>query len=433
MTAGSGTARLLMVGANHRSSSASLRERLYFEPAETPAFLSRLRQDGIAAALALATCDRVEVMAADEDSDRAAGIILDTLSSRSGVPRADLDEQCIRLAGRAALQHLFSVASSLESLIVGEPQVLGQVRAGDRIAREAGMIDPTLDAALSGAYHAAKRVRTETAIGERPVSIAASAERIARNIHGELSTASALLVGGGEMGCMIADHLRAAGLDRLTVTARIASQAQSLSRQLGGHYGLFEELGGLLSGADIVISALGAGRPEISGDAVREAIASRRRKPVFLIDASVPGDIEAAVNDLDGAFLYDIDDLEAVASEGRSVRDSEAVAARAIVDEEVARFLLDEAGRDADPLVTALRGAFEAARRQALRDAPGDADRATELLINRLLHEPSSALRRMAGDGSVEQARALLGRLFDIPIGGGPVGDADGEDEKNDG
>ncbi len=430
MTAGSGTARLLLVGANHRSSSASLRERLYFEPSETPAFLARLRRDGLGSALALATCDRVEVVAAHDDADRAAGIILDTLASRSGVPRPDLDDQCIRLAGQAALRHLFSVSASLESLIVGEPQVLGQVRAGDRMAREAGMIDPTLDAALSRAYHTAKRVRTETAIGERPVSIASSAERTARNIHGDLSSTSVLLVGGGEMGCMIADHLRAAGAGRLTVAARIASQAQGLARQLGGHYGLFEELDALLADADIVIGALGAGRPEISESSVRRAIARRRRKPVFLIDASVPGDIDPKVNDLDSAFLYDLDDLDAVASEGRNVRDSEAVAARAIVDQEVSRFLIDEAGRDADPLVTALRRQFESAREAALSDAAGDASRATQLLINRLLHDPSSALRRMAedGDGSIDRARDVLARLFDLPATGPGM-----ENDENDG
>ncbi len=416
MTAVSGISRLLLVGANHRSSSASLRERLFFEPADTTAVLERLREGGLQAAVALATCDRVEILAAADDSDRAAEIILEGLSSRSGVPRAELDTQCIRLDGAAALRHLFSVASSLESLVVGEPQVLGQVRAGDRLAREADMVDSTLDAALSGAYRAAKRVRTETAVGERPVSIAASAERVARNVHGDLATSSALLVGGGEMGCLVADHIRAAGLRRLTVTTRIAAQAQGLARQLGGHYGLYDELDDLLAEADIVIAALGAGRPLITASMVQQAIARRRRKPVFLVDAGIPGDVDPRVNDLDGAFLYDLEDLEAVASEGRVVRDSEAAAARGIVDEEVSRFLLDQAGRDADPLVTGLRRHFEAVRDQVLAEAGNDSERATQLLINRLLHDPSLALRQMAevGGTSLDEARRLLMQLFDV-------------------
>jgi glutamyl-tRNA reductase len=311
---------------------------------------------------------------------------------------------------------MFLVAASLESLIVGEPQVLGQVRAGDRLAREVSMIDSTLDAVLSGAYRAAKRVRTETAVGERPVSIAASAERVARNVHGDLAEASALLVGGGEMGCLIADHLRAAGLRRLTVTARIAAQAQGLARQLGGHYGLYDELEDLLVDADIVIAALGAGRPMIAAPMVQRAIVRRRRKPVFVIDASVPGDVDTRANDLDGAFLYDLDDLEAVASEGRVVRDGEAAAARTIVDEEVSRFILDQAGRDADPLVTGLRRHFEAVREQVLAEAGDNSARATQLLINRLLHEPSLALRQMAekGGASIEEAQTLLAQLFDV-------------------
>jgi glutamyl-tRNA reductase len=408
--------RLLLVEANHRSSSASLRERLFFEPADTAAVLERLREGGLQAAMALATCDRVQILAANDDPDRAVEIILDGLSSRSGVPRAELDAQCIRFDGHAALRHMFLVAASLESLIVGEPQVLGQVRAGDRLAREVSMIDSTLDAALSGAYRAAKRVRTETAVGERPVSIAASAERVARNVHGDLAEASALLVGGGEMGCLIADHLRAAGLRRLTVTARIAAQAQGLARQLGGHYGLYDELEDLLVDADIVIAALGAGRPMIAAPMVQRAIVRRRRKPVFVIDASVPGDVDTRANDLDGAFLYDLDDLEAVASEGRVVRDGEAAAARTIVDEEVSRFILDQAGRDADPLVTGLRRHFEAVREQVLAEAGDNSARATQLLINRLLHEPSLALRQMAekGGASIEEAQTLLAQLFDV-------------------
>lgn len=420
-----GVTRLLVVGVNHRSSSASLRERLFFDPSETPAVLESLREKGLASALALATCDRVEIVTLHDDPGRAADIVLDALSVRSGVARDELDPQSIRLEGRAALHHLFSVAGSLESLIVGEPQVLGQVRAGDRQSRQAGMVDPTLDTMLSAAYRAAKRVRTETAIGERPVSIASAAERIAGNVHGDLSATSALLIGGGEMGALIAEHLRSAGLDRLTVTTRIAAQAQGLARLLGGHYGLYEDLDDLLADADIVIAAIGGGRPQVMAETVRQAIARRRRRPVFLIDASIPGDIEARVNDLDGAFLYDLDDLEAMASEGIAGRDGEAAAARLIVDDEVDRFLRDQDGRDADPLVTALRRHFEGARQQALADAGDDPARATELLVNRLLHEPSTALRRMAEEGgaSLEETRKTLARLFDM-------NDADKESER---
>lgn len=407
--------RLVVIGANHRSSSAGLRERLYFDEAQQPGFLARLRSAGLSQALVLSTCDRVEVGCVHDDPDRAADLVYAQFGHDTGLGRAALEAQCYLLTGRTALRHLFGVAASLDSLIVGEPQVLGQVKDSHRFASEAGMVGPELDAMLQAAYRAAKRVRTETAIGERPVSIAAAAERIAHNLHGELGGCAALLAGTGEMGTLIADHLRRAGVTELVVTARIAPQAEAVARRLGGHHAAWDDLASLLVDADIVITSVATGRHLVTRPMVEAALAKRRRRPVFLIDAAAPGDVQPSVGELEDAFLYDLGDLETIALEGLARRDSEAAAAERIVEEEVARFLRERQAREASPLVAALRRHFENQRQAALGDAPGDADAATRLLVNRLLHNPSEALRRLAGEGiDTAEAERLLSLLFAI-------------------
>jgi glutamyl-tRNA reductase len=424
MAAASGPSRLLVVGANHRSSALALRERLYVAPHGLPALLARLRDAGIRQALVLATCDRVEVDAVHDDPGAAAASALAVLAAHAGADPGELERQCYRLEGRAALRHLFGVAASLDSLVVGEPQILGQVKESHRVAQEQAMIGPELGGMLAAAYRAAKRVRTETSIGERPVSIAAAAERLARNIHGALDRCAALLVGAGEMGELIADHLRRAGLGRIVVSTRISAQAEELARRHGGHYAPIEELARSLADADIVITAVAAGRHIVTRPMVEAALAARRRKPIFLIDAAVPGDVEPAVNALDSAFVYDLADLEAIAVEGLAGRDAAAQAAAGIVEEEVSRYFRDQAGREASPLVAALRAHFEAVRRDALNDAPDDPAAATRLLVNRLLHGPSDALRRMTidGSGSADEAARLIARLFGVSAGDEPDG-----------
>ena len=411
--------RLVVVGASYRTSPAALRDRLFVDVPDQPALLGRLRAAGIGEALALATCDRVEIAVVATDPDRAASIALAALAERAGVARAALDGATYRLDGRAAVRHLFAVASSLDSMITGEPQVLGQVKESHRVARASGACGPVLDAVLDAAYRVAKRVRTETAIGERPVSIAAAAERLARNVHGDLAGCAGLLIGDGDMGELIAAHLRQAGLGALTVTARIEARAEMLARHMGCNHAPFEALDRLLAGADIVISALATGRHAVTRGQAEAALAARRRKPIFLIDAAVPGDIERAVNDLDGAFVYDLADLEAVAIEGRAGRDAAAAEAARMVEEAVDGYFRERSGRRAGPAVTRLRARFEAARKEALRDAGGDAEAATRLLVNRLLHEPSAALRALAEAGGADgadgaEAERLLIRLFGL-------------------
>jgi len=416
MTAAKGLPRLLVVGANQRSSSVSLRERLFLEPDEIPGFLETLRGAEISNGCLLSTCDRVEVVLIHDDPDMACDVVIKIFAERIGVSTAALSEECVRLEGADAVQHIFEIAASLDSVVVGEPQVLGQVKDAHRLSREAGMVDTALNALFEAAYRAAKRVRTETAIGERPVSIAAAAEKLALNIHGPLSEIGALIIGAGEMGELIAEHLRNRGLGRLTAVARIDVQATTLANRLGGHHAPFEQMESCLREADIVIAAVGAGRHVVSREVMEKVLLARRRKPVFLIDTGVPADIPPQINELDSAFVYDLEDLENVATEGRAGRGEEAVLATRIIHEEVELFFKARAGREAGATVSALRRHFEDIREAVVADNPVDVDVATRLLVNRLLHTPSETLREVAESDSAElpEFETAIIRLFGL-------------------
>lgn len=407
---------LFVVGVNHRTTPLAVRDRLFFDDTQQLEKLSRLKTGGIAEAVVLATCDRLEVQGAARDIAGAMTAALDTLTEGSDVPPTAVEAQAYRLSGSEALRHIFAVASSLDSLVIGEPQVLGQVKNSHRLAQAAGMTGPTLEAALQAAYGAAKRVRSETQVAARPVSLAAAATQLARDIHGELTQASALIIGLGDMGTLLAEHLTAAGLKRFVVTADQPRRAERLARQLGCNHAPWEKLDELLASADVVISAAGAGRFTVDAAAVSRALRRRRQQPIFLIDAAIPGDLPAEIDKLDGAFRYDLDALEQAAMAGRATREAAAKDAWRIVDEEVAQFQRGRAERTAVPALAALRRHFEAERGRLLRDQPGaDAAEATRLLINRLLHDPSEALRALAAEqGQYERAtaEALLRRLF---------------------
>ena len=405
-----GSAEFVVVGTNHRSSPVMLRDQLFIEDAAVPGFLERLRRDGVAQAIVLSTCDRVEVQAAHGEPDDAARGIISALAEQAELELGALAECHYTLKGEEAIRHIFAVAASLDSMVIGEPHVLGQVKAGHRFAREAGTIGPELEAVLQAAYGTAKRVRTETQIAERPVSIAAVAVQLARDLHGGLERCGALLIGPSDMGELMADQLLAAGLDRLVVAARTAVRAEAIARRFGCHFTPFEALATALDDADIIVTGLGAGGHLLTAEMVEAALKRRRRKPVFLIDVALPGDVEPAVSRLDGAFVYDLDDLERVAIAGRATR-------------------------EAVPVLKALRRHFEEVREDMLADiGTADAREATRLLVRRLLHRPTEVLRKIAaeedaaGRGQGDMTERVLRRLFGLD--GGEEGNAGNEEEK---
>ena len=395
---------LVVVGTNHRSGSLSLRDRLFVDDAGVPGFLKTL---GLSQAMILSTCDRVEIWAwgGDPEAEMAEGALV----ARGGEGRSAF----YTYRHEEALRHVFAVTASLDSLVLGEPQVPGQVRAAAKMAREVGTVGPDLDAVLQAAQSCAKRIRVDTAIGEGPVSIAAAACELARDLHGDLGQRQGLLIGAGDMGELVADSLMAAGLSRIEVTAPRASRAEALAQALDGYVVPFDDLSEALPKADVVLVAVGGRHVTLTSEMVGKALKKRRRRPVFMVDCGVPGDVEPAVNRLDGAFLYDLNDLEKVALKGQSDRNQAAVTAWAIVEAEVDAYLKSRLARAAVPAIVGLRQYFDDARRAVLDEAGNDTDRATQLLINRLLHAPSEVLKQAAAEGAAwEQLEAALKKLF---------------------
>ncbi len=407
-----------VVGANHRSCGLSMRDRLFIEDPMVPEFLHRLRDQGLTQALVLSTCDRVEVQGVHEDPNSIIPVIQQALADHGEMDSAAFGDQLYGLTGGDALRHILRVASSLDSQVIGEPQVLGQVKAAHRMAREAGTLGGAFETILQDAYNTAKRVRSETAIGERAVSIAAAAVQLARDVQGDLEKCRALLVGDAEMGEMVAAQLLSAGIDVLSVmNDRTPQRARDAARRLDCHAAPWENLSGELEKSDILIMALGRRQYTINSDMIHSALAGHRRKLMYIIDLALPGDVDPAVNRIDAAFLYDLGDLERVAMEGMSHREGEARHAEDIIDQALTSIGRDTAERAAVPVLSRLRAHVEGLRDLALNDAGGDAEKATRLLANRLLHDPSVVLRHIAlnqDDGELEAAEHMIEYLFGL-------------------
>lgn len=415
----------IVVGANPRSSSLGARDRLIPEPAAVEGLLVRLRALGVPQAVLVTTCDRVEVYAVAAEARRGVGRIVEMLACFAAMPANEIRRHIYIHSGDDAVRHVFQVAATLDSTVIGDPHVIAQLKGAYRLAQRAGSLGEELDRLLQAAFAAAKHARTDTAIGKAPVSLAAAAADLARRVHGDLADVRALLLGVSDIGEVIADALRAAGLANLTVIHPNAARAEDAARRLGCHLAAFPPPAAELAHADVIVGCLGSRQHVITPDAVAQALRARRYRPVLLVDAAVPGDIDRAVDAIDAAFLYDLDDLEKVARVGRGSRESEAARARTIVDQEAKAFLRRRAERAAVPVLSALRARFEASRQAALRDAGGDAEKATRLLINRLLHTPSTALRAAAkmppddGPADLAEFEKALTRLFGLDGGSG--------------
>lgn len=411
--------RPVVIGANHRSSALAARDALFVDDAAQASFLGELREAGFTQALAVSTCDRVEVWTLHHDPALAEATVINILARRSQMTGQALQGQLYRLADEAAVKHIFAVTSSLDSLVIGEPHVLGQVKACQRMARDAGMCGAEMENLLAAAYGCAKRVRSETVIAERPVSIASAAVQFAQDLHGDLKDCEGLLLGAGDMGELVAEAMLAAGLKRLVVAAPRISRAETIAASLNCHFAPFDDLAPLLADADVVMTAVSGRITVVNPEQITQALRKRRRKPIFLVDTGIPGDVDPAVNRVDGAYLYDLTDLERVAMEGRASREQAAREAWAIVEAELSAFAKTMASRAAVPAIVSLRGRFELVREQVLTECGADAEKATRLLIHRLLHEPSEAMKDIAAAGEAgqadwESAERLLRRLFKL-------------------
>jgi glutamyl-tRNA reductase len=410
---------LLCLGVSHRSASVELRERLALPEARQAELVVRVA--GEDEALLLATCNRVELYVASRDPDEAKARALGLLTDIGG---PDVLPHLYEHRGEAALVQLFRVAASLDSMVVGEPQILGQVKEAFELGQKAGAVKGELTRAVSGALFCAKRVRTETGIGRAAVSMASAAVALASKVWNGLKGRPVLVVGAGEMSSLAARHLADAGAP-VTVTNRTLARAQALAQEVGGTARPLEDLGALLLAADVVVCCTAAPRAIITRALLGPVVKARRHRPLFLLDLAVPRDIEPSVNELPEVFAYDVDDIQQVVAENAAQRAAEAARAEALVAAEVARFQKARLVREQVPVVAQLRSRAEAIARAEVERTLGKLGELDEkqrrsieamglAIVNKILHQPTVRLRSVVEDDAAERLADAAAELFGL-------------------
>lgn len=420
---------LLILGLNHKTAPIHIRERLAFKEEEQVRLALEVNQLGYAESFLLSTCNRVELYSltsAEADSAlRSLEQVRGLIASRASIDSQELSPHLYIYQGQEALHHLLRVASSLDSMVVGEPQILGQLKGAYERCREGGATGRTLSGLMDQALTVAKRVRTKTEIGRSVVSISSVAVNLAEQIFGTLQESAALLVGAGEMGELAAQHLIQAGVSRLLVANRSLSRATDLSERLGGHPRALSELPELLTHADIVITSTGAHGYLITKELVAKTLKARKYRPLFLIDISVPRNIEPSVNDHENVYVYDVDDLNQIAAENKATRAREAEAAEELVLRELERLQSLKAKRELGPVIKAIRAQVHQIKDEELTrvepklsELSAEQQRAVqqlaERLCNKLLHEVLTGLKSYAEHPQRELAIEVSERLFGL-------------------
>jgi glutamyl-tRNA reductase len=414
--------KLWVTGLNHRTAPVGVREQLAFSESDLPRALAGLRATpGVSEAMILSTCNRVEVAVAAEEGFDAENAIAAWLCRERELDRSWLQPHLYSFGDRDAIRHIFRVAASLDSMVVGEPQILGQLKAAYSLARESGAVSGALDTVLTRAFSVAKRVRTETDIGSSAVSVSYAAVELAREIFGKLKNRRVMLIGAGKMSELAARHLHRSGADIL-VTNRTESRARELAAAVEGTIIPWENYHAGLKDIDIVITSSGAPDYLLRRDEVKRIIEARRNRPMFLIDIAVPRNVEPQVNEVDNVFLYDIDDLQKIVVENLKGRMSEAEEADQIVTEEVERLEIWIRTRSVGPVIADLQEALERLRLAEVERMRGKfgkltpqqeqaIEQLTRGLINKIAHGPIAALRRNADDAMVIERIRNIFRL----------------------
>lgn len=400
---------LWVLGLNHQTAPVGLRERVAFDAAALPAALSSLRAlPDVSEAAVLSTCNRTELYAIAENGR--------SLDDWLATHAEGLDGYLYRHSDADAVRHLFRVATGLDSMVLGEPQILGQVKEAWVAARANGALGNGLDRLFQQTFAVAKRVRTDTRVGANPVSVASTAVRLAQNSFARLDESTVLLIGAGETIELAARHLSEGKVRRLLIANRTLSHAQDLATRHGGYALPLTELDRHLAEADVVFSATASREPILAYAQVAAALARRKHKPMLLFDLAVPRDIQPGVAELDDAYLYTVDDLERAVEDNRRGRRQAAEAAEAIIELQVARYIENLHASSRQEPLKRLRAHGDAAREDVLakarqqlangRDAEAVLDFLAHTLTNRLLHPPTAALREAALSGDAELARA---------------------------
>ena len=416
--------RLLAVGISHRTAPVELREAVDFARRGLESALHAFAARGVSQeAVLLSTCNRAEIYAIGE-SDAVVDSIARFFSEYHGIDSSTLAEHFYSHRGVDAARHLFRVAAGLDSLVVGEPQILGQVKTAYTTSSDLHFTGTVTHRLFHTAFAVGKRVRSETALGEGAVSVSYAAIELAKKIFGDLSGLSVVILGAGEMAELTGVHLRAQKVTQITIASRTLASAEALARQIEGRAVPWSEMAAALDGADIIVTATGATEPVLTRAMVDEVMRTRRQ-PLFVIDIALPRDVESSVGDLEQVFLYHMDDLQSIVNENLSRRSSELASAEAIVDQEVVRFAAWLQSREIVPTVVALRQRFEQIRQSELRrlepkmtglppEARARVDEITRLLIEKLLLTPTEQLKNVGDNGLASAYAEALHRLFDL-------------------
>lgn len=418
-----------IIGVNHNSAPLEVRERLAVAEAQLPEAVQHLvKHPGVEEGMVLSTCNRVEVLTS---SSEGPADLRDYLRSYFGVSPDAIRSHLYEFQERDAVRHVFRVASSLDSMVVGEPQILGQVKEAYSVARSLGAINSALEALLSRAFAVAKKVRSETAIGSSSVSIASVAVQLAEKIFGTLQGKTVYLIGAGKMAELAARHLISHGAGKIIISNRTYDRAVSLAEAFGGQAVAFEKLYETAALADIILTSTGATEPLFRREDGERLLKGRRNRPVFFIDIAVPRNVAQEVNKVDNLFVYDIDDLQSVASSNSAERKKEAERAEKIVEAEVDRFALRMKSLHLVPTILSLQEYCETIRQAEIDRIRGrlgtitpEQEAAIEAMtrgiINKLLHTPITTLKSSAAEPEAATIQEMVRKLFNLNNNGKP-------------
>ncbi len=419
--------QLLLVGISYRTAPVELRERLDFQARGVADALRALALRGSAReAVVVSTCNRAELYVACDEAAATRQDLVHFVSDFNGVAPDEIAPHVYDVIDLDVARHLFRVAAGLDSLVMGEPQILGQVKEAHTSATEARTAGPVLNRLFHTSFAVGKRVRTETGLGSGAVSVSYAAVALARKIFGDLSGRNVVVIGAGEMGTLTAVHMKSQAVRHVTIVSRTMAHAARTAEAIGGASAApWEELDAVLGATDIVITATGAAAPILTRAHIEAVMRPRRNRPLFIIDIAMPRDVEAAAGEIEQVFLYNIDDLQATVRENLARRASEVAGAETIVNEEVGKFGAWFRSRAAIPTIVALRERFEAIRRAELErldfklsslqpEARARVDEITHLLIEKLLLTPTEQLKSLSDADTVGAYAEALTRLFGL-------------------
>jgi glutamyl-tRNA reductase len=420
---------LFLVGVSHKTAPVDVRERLDFSSRDLGAAVEAMAtRPSAAESVVLSTCNRSEIYVASDNLAQARTDIIEFLGHYHSLTPDSFAPHLFTLGDEAVAKHLFRVAAGLDSLVVGEPQILGQVKGAFETAADRRCAGPMLSKLFHWSFGVGRRVRAETALGEGAVSISFAAVTLARKIFGRLEGRRVLVIGAGEISTLTSEHLRAQGVGEIVITSRTAAHAEALASAVGGQSAPWEDVSTLLGTADIVVTATGSQRPILARAQVEATRNRHRPDPLFIIDLAVPRDVEASVGDIEQVFLYNVDDLQSIVHENLSRRSREIAHAETIVAEELLKFAMWQRSRGAVPTVVALRQRFEAIRRSELQrldgklaglspDARARVDEVTRLIIEKLLLEPTEQLKALPDEETQVAYTEAVNRLFRLRTG----------------